>query len=425
MIKYIIRNIRFFFKDIFKNILKALFSSFGIIFLIAFMVIYISLRQSVSQYLGSTLFGSMDINDIIINPGARLGNEVMVTRENTISAGNVAKIRQMPELSNVYSLIRMSYVTRIETAVLDRNQTVRIPIYGIEQGFFKGKTQQWQTFRNKTPLPLVFPKFGLQFLNTYLAQEGLPQFKEKDMVGYPGILKISVDINEDEYKRYETPLVLHSLSDVFDFPGVIIPSDFITNFSKRHRMDSGKPFEGYTYIRLYAKVKDIKQLPEITAKLQKMGLKVESRSDISQKTNKAMDIIDSMFLLVGLVLLMLTVISIFNSYLVISYNSAYDISLKRVIGLSKMRVILTFVIEAALIGALLGVIGYFLGQYLMDHFSSKIGEWIPAFKDLIFVKTDKSYLPQAIIFSVVVSAASALIPAIAASNKNLFKTMAQ
>jgi len=425
MLFYIATNLRFLFKDISRNILKALFSSFGIIFLIAFLVIYISLRQSVSKYIGDTLFGSMDINEIIIHPKTGGGRDVIVSGENSIKPGVVAQIRGTKDFSSVYTLIKLDYVTRIEASVIGQEQHIRIPIYGIEQGFFSNKNQRWQSFTNRIPLPIVIPKYGLQFLNSYLAQEGFPQFTEAALAGYPGMLNISVENSEGERQRFSTPAAIHSLSDAIDFPGLVVPSAFLINFAKTHRMDGGKPKDGITYVRIYAKVKDIKQLPKITDNLKKMGLRVESHSDISRKTNKAMAIIDAIFLFVGIVILALTVISIFNSYLVIAYNSGYEISLKRVIGLSKLHVIFSFVFEAALIGAILGIIGYFLGQYLISALSSRIAAWIPVLKDLIITKTESSYLHYAIMFSIVVSAASALVPAIFASNKNLFKTMAQ
>lgn len=425
MLRFIFRNIRFFFKDISKNILKALFSSFGIIFLIAFLIIYISLRQSVNKYISDDIFGTMEINDIIITPKTYGGREVIVSSENSIKRSTVTQIRAMKDLSNIYSLIRLDYVARVEVSVVGRSQTIRVPIYGIEQGFFKNRNPKWQTFRNKVPLPIVVPKLGLQFINSYLSQEGLPQFTEDSLRGYPAMLRISTNDAENTRTAFPTPIELHSFSGAIDFAGVIVPSVFITDFAKAHRMDSGKPADGYTYMRMYAKVTDVKKLPEVTDRLKRLGLNVESQSDISKKTNKAMAMIDGMFLLVGMVMLLLTVISIFNSYLVIAYNSGYEISLKRVIGLSKMRVIFFFVFEAALIGVVLGTIGYFLGHFLLQLLSSQIASWIPAFKELVITKPEGNYLHYALLISIAVSALSALVPAIFASNKNLFKTMTQ
>ena len=423
MLHYIIRNIRFSVKDLSKNILKAVFSSFGIIFLIAFLVLYLTLRQSVKEYLGNTLFGSLDINEIVMHPGG--GKSVRVSPGNTISVPLVRKVRGMKDFSRVYSLIRIDYVSRIEASVMGQSRDVRVPLYGIEPGFFRVRNPRWRTFTNRIPVPIIMPKFGMQYLNGYLAQEGLPQFTEKQLIGYPGMIKITLNDKSGNRQRYKTPAELHSLSDAIDFPGVVVPSDFIASFSAQHRMDSGRAMKGYNYVRLYARVRDIKKLPEIAAGLEKMGLRVESRSDISKKTNRAMAVIDGMFLLLGAVMLVLTFISIFNSYLVIAYNRSYDISLKRVIGVSKMRIIFTFVFEAAFIGVILGTVGYFLGQYVTGLLSKQLAVWIPAFKGLVLVVSPENNLHYAILFSVAVSSVSALVPAVVASNKNLFRTMVQ
>src|SRR5574340_1222852 len=92
MIYYIIRNTRFILKDLTKNILKAMVSSFGILFLISFMVLYVSLRESVRQYIGEKLFGTLAIEEIVIDPKAPKGREVistMASQENTISPHTV------------------------------------------------------------------------------------------------------------------------------------------------------------------------------------------------------------------------------------------------------------------------------------------------------------------------------------------------
>jgi ABC-type lipoprotein release transport system permease subunit len=422
---YLARNLRFLVKDLSKNILKALFSSFGIIFLIAFLVMYLSLRQSVKDYIGSNIFGSLAIDEIVLHPRPGAGLEVTVSRENSISPQTVKKVRAMKEFSEVYSLIKTDYVTRIECSVMGNPQTIRVPLYGIETGFLKNKTPNWRTFTDRVPVPVIVPRFGMQFINNYLAQERLPQFTESQLIGFPGMIKITTLDGDDKKSRTVIPASLHSVLGVIDFPGVLVPAAFITSFAQKHRMDSGKAVQGYTCIRLYAKVLDIKKLPELTAQLQKTGLRVESRSDISNKANRAMAIIDGTFLFLGMVMLILTVLSIFNSYLVIAYNRSYDISLKRVIGVSKLRVVFNFVFEAALIGVILGALGYYAGQYLLNLLSTQLAQWIPALKGIVLNRLEGNYLHYAVGFSVVVSSLSALIPAVFASNRNLFRTMVQ
>ncbi len=82
---------------------------------------------------------------------------------------------------------------------------------------------------------------------------------------------------------------------------------------------------------------------------------MESQQEIAAKTNRALAVIDGSSLVIR-AFLFLTVIAIFNSYLTIVYNRSYTFSLQRVIGVSKARIILTFVFEAAVIGALFGLI---------------------------------------------------------------------
>ena len=213
------------------------------------------------------------------------------------------------------------------------------------------------------------------------------------------------------------------MSKKIDFLGAIVPIEFIFNFSQKHRMDSGKPRTGYSYVRLYGRVRDIKDIPAVTARIKKLGLRVEGQGDISKKASRAMSIIDGMSIIIALILLLLTVISIFNSYMVIVYNRSYDISLKRVIGVSKTRIVLTFILEASLIGTIYGILGFIIGASLIQYLSDNLVRWIPALKGLSFNPAGLETFLYAVGASMLISALSALIPAFLASNQNLFKSM--
>ncbi len=427
MFRYLYRNLYFITKDLSKNIVKALLSSFGILFLISFLVFYFSFRDSVKDYIGKKIFGTMAINEIVIHPKPRAGREAFsprTSKENTIRYWQARKIRSMKELTRVYSLVRMDYTTRVTVTMLGQTKERRLPLFGINRGFFKGEVKNWYSFKNRERLPVIFPQFAMQLLNSYAAQVGIPQFTPASLKGFPGVIKITT-ANENTNKeiRTEKHAVFHAMSSKIDFLGAVVPIEFITAFSRKHRMDSGKRKIGYSYVRMYARVKDIKTLPAVTAKLKKLGLRVESQSDISKKASRAMSIIDSMSIIIAAILLLLTVISIFNSYMVIVYNRSYDISLKRVIGVSKTRIFLTFMLEAALIGVIYGVIGYLLGSSLISYLSENLPRWVPALKGLHFAPADAGVFFSALAASVLVSTMSALVPAFFASNKNLFKSM--
>jgi len=155
-----------------------------------------------------------------------------------------------------------------------------------------------------------------------------------------------------------------------------------------------------------------------------MGLSVESQQEVAAKTNRALTVIDSSsFLIIG-IFLILTVISIFNSYLTIVYHRSYQFALQRVIGVSKMRIISTFVAEAALVGIIYGVIGYFGGLFIIRYVSVNIGNWVPALKGLTFSGSlGENVLLMSAGFSALLSSVSAFVPAVFASNMNLFRAV--
>jgi ABC-type antimicrobial peptide transport system permease subunit len=154
-----------------------------------------------------------------------------------------------------------------------------------------------------------------------------------------------------------------------------------------------------------------------------MGLEVQSQNDVAEKTNKAMSIIDTTsFAIVG-ILLLITVISIFNSYLNIVYTRTQKFSLQRVLGVSKLRIISGFVVEAVVVGLIYGLLGYYLGSTLVHYLTINIEELVPVLKGIVIQPIREGLLVQALLASMGFSALSALVPAVFASNINLFKAV--
>lgn len=421
---HIIRNIKYSLRDTLKNILKAFISSFGILFLISFLVLYVSFRNSIKNYIDKSLFGKLSINQVRITPKS---NKDTLSFANSSIGGasikkrQVKKIRKMKELRDVMSVIRMNLPSKVRVELFGIKRRMFSPICGIDPGYFRGKMKNWRNFINKDPVPVIGPAFFLQIANNYLSLKGFPILTAKTLEELP----IRLDIYTDFANRKEVKVkaVVHGFSDILTFPGVLVPSDFIVKFTQKIKKTQDKKWQGYHYIIMYAKVKNIKDIPAITKKLNKMGLKVESQRDIANKTNKVMNIIDSSSIFILSIFLILTVISIFNSYLTIVYNRSHKFSLKRVLGVSKIRIIIGFVLESACIGALYGIIGFYVGIYLLSYLSNNISDWIPGLSGILLLPGESNLFQIAIMLSVLVSSVSALIPAIFASNINLFKAV--
>lgn len=84
---------------------------------------------------------------------------------------------------------------------------------------------------------------------------------------------------------------------------------------------------------------------------------------------------------------------------------------------------MTFVFEAALIGAVYGIAGYYGGNYLISYAGEILSKWVPVLGAVSFQSRGTDVLLMCVGISSALSAASAFIPAIFASNMNLFKAV--
>ena len=430
MWSYFLKNIIFSIRTLIKNIFKSLIASFGILFLISFMVFYLSLRESLKNYIKNNFFNSLEINEIIISPKVASGKDVFspaVSSKNRISIPNVKKIRAMEELEDVYSIIRSNYTAKLKIDFMGQKKAPYVPICGIEPDFLKGKIRNWSEFRyhpNKE-LPIIAPKLVLQSLNNYTAIKGLPQFKEQQLLGFPCELLVEVFPPGTPKPRAKIPVKIQDFSSLIDFPGILVPTYFVVDLGRKYIKNFSGLKKSYVYVRMYAKVKDAQKLSQVTKKIEAMNLEVISQSNISEKINKAMRIVDGISLFIGLAILILTIMAIFNSYLVIVYNRSYSFSLKRILGVSKIRIILFFMLEASLVGSLYGIGGFFLGNFLTEYLSVNLANWLPVFKGISLETAGMKILFLALGTSIIVSLVSAFLPALFAANKNLFKAVRQ
>lgn len=426
MVRYLIRNGRLFIEEIGKNIWKALLSSFGIILLIAFLVVYLSLRDSVTHFVENRLFGSLDINEIIIEPKAKTGEATLSYAVSSIPHEKVKAIRKMDHISSVYSVTCINAATKLRIEILGKSRAPYVPICGINQKFIKDKVPGYTSFRFREgdPVPIIAPQVALDMFNNFAAINNLPLFTAETLKGLPVTLIVETPKGADEKKRFQVPAVIHSFSSLFNLTGIVVPDVFVNKIAAQYSAET-KSASPILYVRLYAKVNDVKQLPAVTKRIKSMGLAVTSLDEIAIKTNQAMSIIDGFSIFVGFFLLILTVISIFNSYLIIIYNRSYSFSLRRILGVSKFRIIMTFMTEAAFIGAVYGFIGYMAGAYAIEAAGTKLSSLIPALSGIGLEPVGMKVCAGLVLFSVAISSLSALLPAIFASNMNLFKALSK
>ncbi len=423
--RHILQNISVSLGDTLKNILRSMIASFGILFLISFFVMYLPFRDSVKGYIENNLFGKLNINEMRIYPRSAMEGGIVspsAVINSEIPAATVRRLKAMPELENVYTVTKLNFKSKVHGELLGHSKSPHIPICGIERGFFRGKVPEWNSFRMASPLPVIIPRVGLELFNNFLTAYGLPMMKERDMKGFPLQLYIFTPPRGAEpEKQTQVDVAVHAFSDAIAVPALLVPAEFIYDFARRE--GGGKAGRGYSPIMVFASARDVKTLPDVTRRIREMGLLIESQHDIANKTNSALRIIDGFSVFIIGILFVIIVISIFNSYLNIVYARSHKFSLQRMIGVSKLHIIAGFVVEAAVVGALYGVAGFFLGRYLLGHLSGALHQWIPGLSNITIAAGGDRVFLLAIGLSMLISAVAAFLPAVFASNLSLFKEM--
>ncbi len=421
---YILRNIILIFQEIRKNIPKTLLASFGIIFLIAFLVMSLSLKNTVSDYLKKRIFGELKINQIKITPKGPRSLMNFSASDIAIDDSQIRKIKRMEGLENIEEIIRLNCPASLKAGMLGMYLKTDMLISGVDKNFFKETIPAWKNFKQKDIIPVVIPMFIMDIYNNFAATNGMPAFGPKAL----NMLAIEMIIGRSSFSRnnkkeFTYKARVFGFTETITSAGIIVPKDFIENFCSSNSSDLQFADKCYSCIMLIGNVKTIDQIPAITKKISSMNLNVESQADIANKTEKALLVLNITLSLIFGIILFLTCISIFNSYLAVAYNRSYMFSIQRMLGSSKLRIVFIFILEAGIIGALYGLAGYFTGYYALIYLTDNISNWIPLLGGVNCTLRPFEYLFIAIGLSTAVSSVSAFFPAVFASNLNLFSAM--
>jgi ABC-type lipoprotein release transport system permease subunit len=406
------------------NLLRSFIAGFGILFLVIFFALYLSIRDTVTAYIGESLLDNLASDEIkIVHRNSKSLDFVKTADSPAISSAIAWQIKSMPYFSEVNALSRVGLNVRIRGELLGQRKSVYLPVCGIDRTALRGKVSNWRGFVKKEPVPVIVPAFTVDILNNYLAMNGIPAISSKEFVGFPVELRfITGERNTEAYRSYKFDGEIYGFTNFVSFTGIILPTSFLRSVAATYRKETGKS-AGFEYVVIYAKVKDTDMLPEIEKKLKSLGLKVESQKEIVEKTKKTMAVIDGVFFSILAVFFIVSVVSIFNSYLTLVYIRSQKFSLKRVLGFSKLQILFFFLIEAAFIGAFYGGAGFFIGNIIIKHANVYIAKWLPFLTSISLSPNGVDVLILSIILSSSICAVSAFLPALFASNINLFKAV--
>jgi putative ABC transport system permease protein len=172
-----------------------------------------------------------------------------------------------------------------------------------------------------------------------------------------------------------------------------------------------------TYSSIYVRVEKMEDVSPVRKEIEAMGLGVFSIADEMKEMKQAFLIMDSLLGAIGTVALIIAALGIINTMIMSIMERTREIGIMKAVGGSENQIKMIFFVEAAfigLIGALFGLaLGWFVSRIANVIINTKLSP-------LDASKVDLFYFPLwlimgAIAFSILVSLAAGLYPAIRAA----------
>lgn len=181
---------------------------------------------------------------------------------------------------------------------------------------------------------------------------------------------------------------------------------------------SGKPYKTIYYDSVYVRVDDIENIDVVQKEIRELGYKAYSDSDSIKSQQKQFRTIQLVLGCIGAVSLFVAAIGIANTMMMSIYERTKEIGVIKVLGCNLSNIRTLFLMEAAFIGFIGGVIGlalsYTISAILNRFGASFLGEFM-----IVGDGSTASYIPPwlalaAVVFAMMVGMIAGFFPALRA-----------
>lgn len=207
-----------------------------------------------------------------------------------------------------------------------------------------------------------------------------PQTAKKHIVTASGVVPGTVD--DYSANAYYVFCDLDTLKQVLkkEFNGRVIPGQPSTK--------SGKPYKEFYYSSAQVKVDDMSNVNDVAQQIREMGYNVETNVEYMDSMKKQMAVIQAVLGGIGAISLIVAAIGIANTMMMSIYERTKEIGVIKVLGCSLKNIKQMFLIEAAFIGLLGGIVGN-----IVSFAMSGVINMVTAQSSALGVEGNISYIP--------------------------------
>lgn len=338
-----------------------------------------------------------------------------------VQGGQLRKIREMEGVSDVgfTSILQMPLTGTMDEPFFKNlgahSELILQGIsYNLAKPYLRCKLPYRNTFRNGIiTVPVLIPESFADIAIAFATMNGLPAFSKKQMIGLKLKFQLGDSIVQQKRQKFIIPVqgvvCGFAPSNVVSVIGV--PYSWVNKLHRSRKMRKA----ANSFDQVFAFVDKNENIEAVTQKIKALHLNVPKPEQNFEQLFSVVKNFDLFFILFALVMGILSLIAMVNSFMLLAYQRKYEFGLYLVFGSSPVFIWLLMILQGLFYGALHSVLAIWLAEDLFFYLRSYFMQYeIFALVDLQNLTFQLSNLEKFYIVSgsMLVAALSSLLPSL-------------
>lgn len=338
-----------------------------------------------------------------------------------VQFGQIQQIRKMEEVTDVgfTSILQMPLTGTIDEPFFKslgaHSELILQGVsYNLAKPYLRCNLPYKNTFRNNIiTVPVLIPESFADIAIAFAAMNGLPTFSKNQMIGLKFKFQLGNSIVQQRRHSFIIPvrgvICGFAPSNVVSVIGV--PYSWVNKLHRSRKMKKA----ANSFDQVFVFVDKNENIEPVTQKIKALRLNVPKAEQNFEQLFSVVKNFDLFFALFALVMGVLSLIAMVNSFMLLAYQRKYEFGLYLVFGSSPVFIWLLMILQGFFYGALHSVLAIWLAEDLFLYLRSYFMEYeIFAFMDLSNLAFQLSNLEKFYIISgsMLVAALSSLLPSL-------------
>jgi putative ABC transport system permease protein len=354
-------------QNLLRNKRRVIFSSVGVVIGIATLIFFIALTTGSSNLIFEHFLKKLPADQVRLNPVYKANIASVAMREmmgqehekkgeggDRISPEDVAKILSMPGVSRIHGLqqIETDCILLIELPGGNEAST-KLGLCAYETAYIEDDIPadvSW-TFDGDEKIPLLINQQTIIAFNEtmsgsfYNLKLDIETFKMLSVV-----IQVK-NLATNQYQRFPARIVGASNEAPLFSP--MVPAEFV---EEMNRQMVSEDYEA-KYSSLIVELEDSTHMPELKGLISEMNLEISAEQKLAQMISTGITAITFFLTSISLIIVFISLMNVFNIYMVNVMERRFEIGLLRSVGASRGNVRSLFLLESAFIGLANGLVG--------------------------------------------------------------------